>query len=253
MAQDSALFAGTTATVAAPASDPDAFFVARNMYGRYAVPTVYARRVVPTLLARGEVYEPQTIAYLRSIVQDGDIVSGGAFVGDFFPALSAVLAPGAVFHSFEPMPLSYEAACRTIALNGLQNVRLHPVAVSDAPGTLPMLAARREGGAPLAAAAKIAPGASGNHVVTVAVTTLDALIPAERRVSVLHLDVEGHEAPALAGARGLIARNRPVVVLECSGPKDRRAYKRLLREIAPDAGYHVMDEIERNAIFCPTA
>jgi hypothetical protein len=54
----------------------------------------------------------------------------------------------------------------------------------------------------------------GGDLETVSVVALDCVIPSERRVSVVHLDVEGFEDLALSGAVKLITAWRPVIVLE---------------------------------------
>ena len=40
------------------------------------------------------------------------------------------------------------------------------------------------------------------------------MLDAERRVALIHLDVEGHEQSALSGALGTIARSRPTIVVD---------------------------------------
>jgi hypothetical protein len=47
---------------------------------------------------------------------------------------------------------------------------------------------------------------------------LDDAVPADRPTSLVHLDVERHEAAALAGGRKLLRRWRPLVVLETTPP-----------------------------------
>ncbi len=44
--------------------------------------------------------------------------------------------------------------------------------------------------------------------------SVDDVLDAERRVALIHLDVEGHEQSALSGALGTIARSRPTIVVE---------------------------------------
>lgn len=228
-----------------------AHFIAENEHGRYCVPEAFAAREVPQLLAQGKVYEPRTIRQLRHFMGSGDIVTGGAFVGDFLPALAEALHPNAQIHSFEPAPITHAAAAHTVRLNGLSDVILHNVAVGDAPGVLPLQIARGAGGPQLAAAAKIVPGESGDHVVKVPVVRLDDLIPEERRITVLHLDIEGFELRALMGAKRLIAQNAPVIVLEAAKRRQQLLYKRALRQHFPDLRYHITEVIENNAIFIP--
>jgi Methyltransferase FkbM domain len=44
--------------------------------------------------------------------------------------------------------------------------------------------------------------------------TVDAILPANRPVSIVQLDVEGHEQYALTGALQTIRRSRPILILE---------------------------------------
>lgn len=228
-------------------------FVAQNAYGRYCIPDAFRNREVPDLLASGGIYEPETLGFLQRALTEtgGDIVTGGAFVGDFFPALSAALAPDARIHSFEPAPLTHAAARHTITLNGLTAVHLSQVAVGAHEGILPLQVERRKGGAPLAAAARIMPGSQGRHVKMVKVVRLDDLIPRDRRVTILHLDIEGFELEALHGATDLIARNRPILVLEAGRPAIRRSYLAYLCETFPEIGYHDGGGTEGNLIVLP--
>ncbi|MGV6849666.1 MAG: FkbM family methyltransferase [Marinibacterium sp.] len=239
------------------ATAPDfAHFIAENEHGRYCVPQEFAHREVPGILAGGGVYEPDTLAMLSELYDGGDIVSGGAFVGDFFPFLCRLLVPGARVVSFEPHPVTLQAARHTIALNGLDAVDLHPVAVGADAGSLPLQMARANG-QPLAAAAKLvteAEAAGNDHVVSVDVVRLDDLVAPDRPVGILHLDIEGHEEPALHGARDLIARWRPLVVLETSRRRRDKTiarYRDVLAGLVPEAGYDLahLVEADGNAVY----
>jgi FkbM family methyltransferase len=58
------------------------------------------------------------------------------------------------------------------------------------------------------------PGETEVDVIEVAVRTLDDVVPAGDPVKLLKIDVEGGERDVLLGARGLLARDRPVVYFE---------------------------------------
>lgn len=223
-------------------------FTCANEYGFYCVPREFAGRDVPKLLRVGQVYEPKTLAFLRRMAKDGDIVSGGAFVGDFFPALSEVLTDGAELHSFEPNPISYQAALSTIGLNELTNVVMSQVAVGEKPATLPLQVVRG-GKTAMAARAKIVHDPEKAGTIDVPVVTLDSLIPKSRNVSVLHLDIEGHEMQAILGAKALIKRCKPVIVLEASKPHRRKFYAQALGQLFGAANYQLSGIIEHNAIY----
>lgn len=241
-------------TLEQPACSPRfGFSIAENAYGRYCIPDAFRKRDLPDLLCSGAVYEPRTLHFLRRALDEtgGDIVTGGAFLGDFLPALHDRLAPDARIHSFEPAPLTHAAACHTIILNGLDRVTLPKVAVGAHDGILPLQVMRREGGAPLAAAARIAPGGEGSHVAMVKAMRIDDLVPAGRRVTILQLDLEGFELEALKGAAGLIARNRPILVLDESRANAREAYLAHLSDAFPQIGYHAAGSTETNVILLP--
>lgn len=227
-------------------------FIATNEYGSYCVPNEYGDREVPALLREGKVYEPRTLEFMAAHLGHGDIVTGGAFVGDFFPAMGKALHPDALLHSFEPNPTSFAAAKHTLELNGINNAILSPVAVGEKADILPLLIARNKGETAMAARAKIMKFAQPhNNTIDVEVTTLDALIPADRRVSILQLDIEGFELQAVLGAKRMIADSKPIIILEAARRVVRRTYLMHLNNLFPDAGYQIHDVIERNTIFVP--
>lgn len=234
-----------------PGLDFDHIMVA-NRYGMYCLPTEFADREIGVLLTRGRVYEPDMLHFLCARLGQGDIVTGGAFIGDFLPALSAALAHDALIHTFEPHPVSFAAAETTLRLNKIANVRMAPVAVGETASKLPLKINRAGTGAAIAAGSRIV-DAPGEGTIEVEVTRIDDLVPANRKVTLLHLDIEGHEVPALQGAARLLADNAPLVVLEANKPHVRASFLEQLDSLAPRARYRIGGVIENNAIFVPTA
>lgn len=225
--------------------------ILENEYGKYSVPLDYMHRQIPQILAAGEVYEPKTLKLMAQLAGRGDIVSGGAFVGDFFPALSHALHPDAQLHTFEPNPMAYASALHTIALNNLTNVRISQVALDEISGLVP-LQVTRDGKSPLAAAARVTKMAIPNKTIDVKAVPLDDLVPKSRRVSVLHLDIEGRELHALAGAHRLIHRCRPVIILEAAKASFQKAAIRFMRHNFPYHQYSVSTTMERNIVLVPS-
>ncbi|RAI03607.1 hypothetical protein DLJ53_03720 [Acuticoccus sediminis] len=228
------------------APSDDDFDIRSNEYGTYAVPKAYHMRVLPKVLERGKVYEPKTIQYIRDSAADGDIVTGGAFIGDFLPALSKAMAPGRLIHTFEPNPLCFEACRRTIALNQLENVRLNAVAVGHKPTKLPLRVEDFEKGEPAAAQSAINARASASDAgyIEVDVKTIDDLVERGRKVTVIHLDIEGFERQALRGAVRIIRNQHPKLVVE-----GRRTTVEWLERVFPRAGYQMIGAWEKNQIF----
>ncbi|HBZ42542.1 MAG TPA: hypothetical protein DEO85_00435 [Maritimibacter sp.] len=183
-----------------------------NEYGRYSVPDGLDARPAVKKVKSGDVYEPRTIAFMRREVGSGDIVHAGTFFGDFLPALSSSLAEDARIWAFEPNPESFAHATRTIDLNGLSNVSLTNAAVSNGAGEL-LFRTHNPDGEALGGHSHMVK-APGKGITSVKSVRLDDMIPEDRHVSILQLDVEGHEKKALLGAKGIIERCNPIVILE---------------------------------------
>ena len=231
---------------------PEDMLFAVNEYGFYCVPAEYKNREVPKILFAGGVYEPSTIKLLRRLTKrlGGDIVSGGAFVGDFFPAISECLTAKQRLVSFEPNPTSFAACSYTAKLNGVTNLDLHPVAVGKEDATLP-LQIQRSGGSAMGARAKIADAHIEGETIEVDVKTLDELLKDSKKVSVLQLDIEDHEEAALLGATKTIKRDTPVVILEAGRPWQQRNYLQLLNSICGEDIYDFFGAVDRNAVYQP--
>ncbi|WP_425074903.1 FkbM family methyltransferase [Sagittula sp. S175] len=229
--------------------EPDyPYTIAANEYGFYCLPEVYKSREVPKILSGGGVYEPDTIRLIRRLCGTGDVIAGGAFVGDFLPALEEGLSTKAHVHTFEPNPISRAATEMTIALNGLKKIKLHPCAVGSEDAALPLQVAKASGNA-MGARAKIAETHVEGETIEVPVKRLDDLVDQTRKVTVLQLDIEGHEGPALEGATGIVTKHKPVIILEAPKGWQQRGYATKLEELFPDAGYRFCGALERNAVF----
>lgn len=174
---------------------------ARNIYGEYFIPREIEYTYTAQTILNGDVHEDSTIAFLASL--EGNIVHAGAGFGDFLPALRSF---DRVF-AFEPNDLMYECARRTIEANGLTNIVLHPLALSNR-NDMGMLCHIDEQGREMGPRSEI----SVNGTKEIRMVRLDSIV--SEKISVIHLDLEGHEFAALEGARGIIEKDRPIVVLE---------------------------------------
>jgi FkbM family methyltransferase len=124
-------------------------------------------------------------------------------------------------------------------------VTLTHAALTRTPGTLHLRVVSAEGVA-LGGASRLAPRAA-DGVVAVDGVRIDDRVPEGRRVSIVQLDLEGHEKEALLGARAVIAASRPLLVLETFEDLD------WLRATFPDAGYTRETKVNANTVFAPTA
>lgn len=228
------------------------FSIATNPHGKFCVPKEYQHRPVPQMLLRGEIYEPLTQEYLASLSEKGDIICGGAFVGDFLPRLDRAARFGGKVHTFEPNPTSFASAQHTIELNELKNCIIRQCGVGQTSGTLNLQVAKPNGSA-IAARARIVPDKIDGQTIEIPIESLDSLIPADRTISAIQLDIEGHEEEAVKGARRIIQEKKPVVIIEAEKPDKQRNFLKLLNDLAPEAGYQLDRILERNAVFLPDA
>ena len=184
-----------------------------NEFGRYAVPLSSRHRPAAQVVLRGDVWERQTIDYMRAHA-GRDIVHAGTYFGDFLPAVSKAIDPGRTIYAFEPNSENFACAEWTTLLNALGNVRLQQAALGDVSSTRQMQTALA--GVALGGMSRITdmPKDPTGDYEDVATVRLDDVLPEQADIGVLQLDVEGFEEPALKGALETITRCRPILILE---------------------------------------
>ena len=119
--------------------------VAYNEYGGYFAPLSSLQRPAVQKILVGDVYEPQTIKFMRDNCSVGDIVHAGTFFGDFLPGLSKALSKNAKLWAFEPNIENFRCANITMLINNLNNVILNNLAVGEDEATLKMLVESLDG------------------------------------------------------------------------------------------------------------
>lgn len=148
-----------------------------------------------------------------------------------FKMLSRVGKTGRVI-SFEPQPRMTGYLQKSIAHNGIQNLRLEAVGLGDTAGTLRLSIPQDNAGA-----ASFATG-GGAHVEEVPVTTLDTLHADQGLgdVQLIKVDVEGFEPQVFAGGERFFAEVKPKVVVfeENRKPKDLPESIRLIQSYGYD-------------------
>ncbi len=107
-------------------------------------------------------------------------------------------------------PLSYKAAWLRRKYPG---VEVHEVALSDAARTAEFYFNPRSSGF-----SGLKPHEATGPLEKLAVrcTTLDDLVPADRTIGLIKIDVEGAEYHVLRGAMRIIRRDRPTILFECT-------------------------------------
>lgn len=188
--------------------------IAYNEYGAYCVPLSSQHRTLCQKILKGEVFEPNTIQYMLENAGNGDIVHAGTFFGDFLPALSRSVTEANHVWAFEPNTENYRCAQITISLNAIKNVHLIHAGLGQGASTADLIIGDKRG-VGLGGCSMIAESVDDKYLSEkVNIVTLDEIIPKDRIVSILQLDVEGYEEQALKGGIELIKRCKPILILE---------------------------------------
>jgi FkbM family methyltransferase len=176
--------------------------IAKNEYGLYSIPEEVSYTYTAQFILDGGVHEDTTIEYLQSI--GGNIIHAGSGFGDFLPALKNCNKVWV----FEPNTLMYESSLETISLNNLVNVEIFPFALGRYDGTANLKHIDERG-------LEMGPRSEMNDSgIKVKMVKMDSMIPKDTKISLIHLDLEGYEFAALNGAKEIIERDKPILVLE---------------------------------------
>ncbi len=152
----------------------------------------------------------------RTIHRNFVCVDVGANIG-LTSIFMAACAPDVRVLAIEPSPTTFLSLQTNIARSGFRGIEALPVAIAARDGTaefldLPGFLA----GSHLVGAAPGHPTAAGVIPTVVRCTTLDELDRASPlgRLDLLKIDAEGAELPILSGATGVLAKYRPITVVE---------------------------------------
>jgi FkbM family methyltransferase len=101
----------------------------------------------------------------------------------------------------------YHAALETIQLNNLTNVTLYQCAIGDYDGDNTLKTIDELG-------QEMGPRSEIGDGIVVKQVKLDTIMPKSTKIDLIHLDLEGYEFEALLGAKEIIERDKPIIVLE---------------------------------------
>ncbi len=155
--------------------------------------------------------DPRISWVCRRLLRPGDVVVDvGANYGVVSLLAAQLVGGGGIVHAVEPQPEVADLLRRSAERNGFDHLHVHEVALSDRDGELALrIPTGNLGGASLSRTSE-----QGTSVV-VRVRHADAFLSelGVARVRVLKVDIEGHEAEFLRGARPFLARCPPDVIV----------------------------------------
>jgi FkbM family methyltransferase len=160
----------------------------------------------------GQVDQSQLHLVKSLIPFGGTFVDIGANVGLYTCVIADHVGQTGFVLAFEPMPENIVLLRRNIILNGLANVDVEPVALSNRIGMVDLYVPSVHPGGPSAATRIQNPG-DWRVIGKVRSTTLDESFSG-CRLDLIKIDVDGHEVEVLEGAQKVVGHFRPVIVCE---------------------------------------
>jgi FkbM family methyltransferase len=201
---------------------------------------VYERDAIGFSIVAGGVFDPCVTEALHRLIDPGETVADvGANIGYISSLAAARVGLGGRVLSFEPHPRAFELLGRNAArwreAGAIGEVELRQVALSDAAGEGTLVSPAFEANTGLGSLDADQSTAESSDTFEVPLARLDETAGADA-VSVMKIDVEGHEADVLRGASGLLSGG-PIrdIVFE-----DNDDYPSAVTAIVEDAGYELI-------------
>jgi FkbM family methyltransferase len=172
-------------------------------------------------------YEPGSLATWSLLARKSvTIADVGAHVG-YFSLIAALANPEAKVHAFEPVDQVHARLSVNVRSNNVRNVKLYQAGVSSKAGWADISV--RFSGNLLSTGSSLEHSADDAQLKRIQLLSLDQVF-ADTNLDLIKIDVEGHEMAVLEGARHILKRDRPTVMLEAlvGAPLDP-----LLAEFAP--------------------
>lgn len=127
--------------------------------------------------------------------------------------------PSCIIHAYEPNPEAALLLQKNV--NGVQNIKLHPEALSDKPGILPFYVTHNKVSSSLNKVNTASPGAEGTladqlkieRVINIPLLALDDC--GFDNIFILKLDTQGNEVRVLNGAKNTLPKTQ-IVITEMS-------------------------------------
>jgi FkbM family methyltransferase len=125
--------------------------------------------------------------------------------------IAALANPKAKVHAFEPVDEIHARLAVNLRMNNVQNVKRFQAGVSSEAGWAEISV--RFAGNLLSTGSTLENGADDAQLKRIQLLALDDVF-AGTKLDLIKIDVEGHEMSVLKGARRLLKRDRPTVMLE---------------------------------------
>ena len=160
-------------------------------------------------------YEPEQTAMFEQCLKAGDVfLDVGAHVGYYTLISSRAVGVRGRVVAFEPEPKNLVYLKEHVHLNQCSNVTVVATAVGRERGMASFEYGTGTG------TGRVVPGLNGSGSFQVPVISLDEFCEKNNLIPQgIKMDIEGGEIAALAGAKRVLERSRPIIFLSTHGPK----------------------------------
>ena len=217
-------------------------FPHRGQTIRFHLPDGWIDAVQRVIMLSRTFYEASLLERIRQRVAPGStFVDAGANIGNH-TVYFATLCRAAHVHSFEPMPHMQTILERNAALNGPDQITVHPfgLGAEEATADVEIFNPANLGSTTLR------PSMDQDVDGAIPIRPLDAFDL--QGVNFIKIDVEGMQDAVLHGAWDTIARCKPQLVIEAFQRGDEREKT---EAVLADMGYHVDEVIGHNVWAVP--
>jgi FkbM family methyltransferase len=196
-AKVASLFGGASA-VSHPAQDPETgAFEADAIWRGLKLRLVPDNNFTECLIARGEPVEEEELSTFETLVKGRKVLfyDIGGNAGIFSLAVARAAKTGSKIIAFEPNPEMQRRFARNVALNGMKNITIRPIALGDVAGDA-FLSIVKAGN--LGQASLRSEGEGQGYRVPIKRLPEEMVSPTGFDLTLMKIDVEGHEPGVLA-------------------------------------------------------
>jgi FkbM family methyltransferase len=202
-------------------------------------------------LATQEIYEPFETALFKKEIKAGQTVLDiGANIGYYALIAAKLVGPRGKVYAFEPDPDNFSLLKKNVKTNGYTNVVLVNQAVSDKTQTAKLFLNKTNKGDH-----RLYDSKDGRRSILVQTVKLDDFFKKlDKKIHFIKMDIQGSEARALNGMKGLIRRNPSLKLvtefspgsLKLNGQNPQKYLKTLAQW-----GFKLREIVEKEGILRP--
>lgn len=162
--------------------------------------------------------EPEFYILKNFIRKNDNVIDIGANIGRYSFELSSIVSQKGTVYAFEPILRNYLTFITLIFIHGVKNILPFNIVLSDKTKLLKMnevkTSIRKKILFNTYTASKVHKEGSLTHYST----KLDNL-KIKKKISFIKIDVEGHEMQVLRGAKNIIKKNKPIILVQDNNEK----------------------------------